>query len=362
MTSPYNLAPLKTPGFFHRLFGHMPKENSLIELNNLLAESKSIQDITVEDVYKIAENYKTNLLKKYRKELEMFYEDYLKHCLIDKSLSDQEVSDLNHLKHILDLQDNIIDKIHSNVIENIYKETVEEAINDGRLDPAEREFLEKLERELKLDAEIVNKIYSEVTSEYIHQYIQNIIQDQRLSDDEEKELESIAKSLGVNLTYDENTKQLLDQIRLYWLIENGEIPSVEPGINLQSGEKCYCIRDVEWFEHRTVTKRIRYSGPTYRLKIIKGLSWRIGDLGFQKITDDILAHIDSGRIYLTNKRLLFLGARKNTSINLSKILDFTPYKNGVDIQKDSGKSPFLKFEYGIEMFSMMLGRAISDLS
>lgn len=361
MPLPYTVQTLKEQSFFERLIGKNPPGNAFLELNNVLAESNKIQDVTVEKVCEIAEKYGINFNKKFSNALEGIYEDYLIFCLMDKTLSENEISDLAHLKHILQLKDEVIDKVHSSVAEKIYSESIDEAIKDSRIDPLEREFLVKLEMDLKIDEELARNIYTEKFTKYLNQTLDTMIVDQRLSEDEEKELESIAKSFGVELEFEEKTKRMLELYKLYWLIENGEIPTIDPGINLQRGEECYFMRDVEWHELRTITKGISYSGPMYSIKIFKGFYWRMGDLGVQRVTDDVFMHIDSGKLYLTNKRLIFQGTRKNTTINLSKILDFTPYKNGVDIQKDSGKSPFLKFDDGIDLFSMILARVIRDL-
>ena len=51
-----------------------------------------------------------------------------------------------------------------------------------------------------------------------------------------------------------------------------------------------------------------------------------------------------------------MGSRKNSTIRLSSVLDFMAYKNGVDIQKDRGKCPFLQFHKDIDLFAMLLGR------
>jgi hypothetical protein len=47
-------------------------------------------------------------------------------------------------------------------------------------------------------------------------------------------------------------------------------------------------------------------------------------------------------------------------ININKILDFSPFKNGVDLQKDSGKSPFLEFEENIDIFTLILLRLMRE--
>ena len=153
---------------------------------------------------------------------------------------------------------------------------------------------------------------------------------------------------------------MLDKHRLYWQIHNGNLPVVDAGINLQKSESCHFHTQIDWFETRTITKRISYSGPTMRIKIAKGLYWRAGNLAIKPTTEDVLAKIDSGDLYLTGKRIIFMGSRGNKTIALNKILNFEVYSNGIEIQKDSGKSPFFGFSDNIEIFSMLLGRIISN--
>ena len=41
-------------------------------------------------------------------------------------------------------------------------------------------------------------------------------------------------------------------------------------------------------------------------------------------------------------------------------IDFTPYRDGIDLQKDSGKSPFLAFEEGVDVFALILNRLLYE--
>lgn len=288
------------------------------------------------------------------------YRAYLKHCLADKSLSKEEVNALAHLKRIFQLNDRAVGSIHHEVGRAVYEEAVAGVIADGKLEEDEKAFLEKLKRELTLSDDIATRIYADLAKQFVQKVLESSIADQKLSPEEDTELRAIAKNLGVEIVLEDKTKALLDKYRLFWLVENGEIPTVPVEINLQRNERCYFVTNVDWHEHRTVTRRIRYGGPTYRLKIVKGLYWRMGDLAVQRVTEDVLEHIDSGRLFLPSKRLIFIGERKNTSIALSKILDFILYKNGVEIEKAAGKSPFLVFAYNLDVFAVILAKAIED--
>jgi hypothetical protein len=91
-----------------------------------------------------------------------------------------------------------------------------------------------------------------------------------------------------------------------------------------------------------------------RIKIAKGLYWRAGSIGVHKISQDVLSLIDSGTAFLTNKRIIFMGGKKNTNIALNKILDINPYSNGVEIHKATGKSPFIEISNNADIFCMIL--------
>ena len=56
-----------------------------------------------------------------------------------------------------------------------------------------------------------------------------------------------------------------------------------------------------------------------------------------------------------------MGNLGNKIIRLNKILDITPYKNGVDVQKETGRSPFLEFSENVDIFSMMLVRLMDEM-
>jgi len=358
---PFTIVPLRKPSFFQKLAKIQPKENALREINNLISKTQNIKNVSIEEIENIAFKYKVKIHKKFKNELQEMYHRFLKHCFKDKILSDDELEQLAHLKYLFNMDDKIINKIHKDISLEVFNESIDEAIADGKLDEHEKEFLDKLQTRLKLPDDIATNIYLKKATAYLETYLKSAISDERLSPDEDKELQTIAKNLGATLKFDEKTKDILDKYRLYWLIENGNLPIVDVDINLQKNEDCYFTANANWYEYRRVTRRVRYGGPTFRLKIAKGLYWRAGDLGVQAVSDDILTLIDTGLLYLTDKRIIFVGRKNTKTIRHPKVLDFTPYKNGVEILKDSGKSPFLEFEKGVDIFSMILGRVIREI-
>ena len=137
------------------------------------------------------------------------------------------------------------------------------------------------------------------------------IADQQLSPEEYEELRLLARNLRVSATMDSATQRTLGRYRLFWQIENSDAPEIDAGINLIRGERGFYRCDAAWHELKQVTRRFNYGGPTVRIKIMKGVYWQAGSLGVQ-------------------------------------------------IEKDAGASPSLETSADMELFGLLIGRAIRD--
>ncbi|MDR1997142.1 MAG: hypothetical protein LBQ83_02315 [Candidatus Margulisbacteria bacterium] len=351
---------LTRPSFLQKLFNIQPKNNALVEINNLFA-TKKLLDISLDDICEIATRYEVNINKAFKKQLLEFYRTYLEYCLRDKHLSDTELKELSHLKKILNLTDSTTKDTYNELTAKIYKSAVKDALADNRLSKEEKSMLEKIEKNLALPEEIAKKIYEESATAIVQKFFDNAVSDRKLSPDEEKEIEAISKNLGVNIIHDSATQETLDKYRLFWQIENGNLPIVKVDIALQRNEQCHFSVDAEWHEQRTVTQRINYSGVVMRAKIMKGVYYKIGSVSPQRVTEDVWRNIDSGKIYLTNKRIVFMGGRGNKTIPFKKILDFDVYSDGIQIQKDTGKSPLIQFSNNTgDICGAILGKLIIE--
>jgi len=184
------------------------------------------------------------------------------------------------------------------------------------------------------------------------------VSDRRISDEEEERLTAMAKNLGVTLKHDDQTQRLVDRFRLLARIESGELPSVAAPIKLQRGEVCHGMLTCTQHEIRQQTQSYRYSGPSASIKIMKGVRWRIGQVSVQRVTRDVMTQLDSGTLYITNKRLLFDGGKKNTLITLNKIVNFTVFSDGLRVEKDSGRDQYFVCDGDVEVLGAVLERVL----
>lgn len=355
----YHHKELENPSFFQRLLKAKLPQNFPIEVNNLLAKNKLLT-VTHADISEIANRYGGNILKKSSQGLSEIYSEYLNYCLIDKALSHKELEELKHLKEILSLTDNDVADLHNIIVSSIYKKGLKDVLADGKIEKSEEDFLSKLQQDLQLTQELANNLSMQVRSQFVKEFFENSISDERLSPSEEEQFDLICKNLNIKPDFDDKIKSQLNRFKLYWVIENGDIPEMNITLSLENGEKCYFHANCEWHEKRTVTQRINYSGPTASIRIMKGVRYRVGSIKPQRITSEEWKQIDVGTFYLTNRRIIFIGQSKSLNIKLQKILSFTPYSDGIELLKDAGRSPLIKFTDNLDIFALILSRLLNE--
>src|SRR5262245_2867499 len=96
-------------------------------------------------------------------------------------------------------------------------------------------------------------------------------------------------------------------------------------------ERVLCVLPgIDLLEPRAVRRsRSAYGGP--RIQVMKGLSFRFGVGTGQSENFGELRHIDSGKLMLTNKRLVFLGDRRTNSVELGDLIGVHAFADGIKV-------------------------------
>jgi hypothetical protein len=74
-----------------------------------------------------------------------------------------------------------------------------------------------------------------------------------------------------------------------------------------------------------------------------------------------MTQLDSGILYITSTRLLFDGAKKNTSIPFGKITNFTVFTDGLQVEKETGPDDYFLGTSDWELAGACLDGAASKL-
>ena len=120
----------------------------------------------------------------------------------------------------------------------------------------------------------------------------------------------------------------------------GKIPqrfkTVDPlPFNFQKSESLvWAFSNVKYYEKRT---RREYVGGSHgvSIRIAKGVYYRVGQFKGYPIEREEQVYVDTGILAVTTKHLYFYGKTKSFRVPYSKIVSFTPYSDGIGIQRDA---------------------------
>jgi len=348
---PFVHLPLKK-GFLSKIFH--AEENFYAELNNLFADAQTIREVTKKDIEQLLEKYGYNnflgrrVIKGKLKEIVKRYTEYL----VEREKIHEQKDELSYLLEVLSLTAKDV----SDIAEDALRRLLKLAVKDKKFDDTEKLEMKTIIEVFNIPEDKAKKIYAEVVKEALENYIIEATEDGDWSPEEEEILMNFAKEFNVDLSFDEKTKDMLERLRFAWKVQKGDIPPIDVNIKLQRGEKCYFTAPATLAEWRKEVISQSYSGPRISFKIAKGIYLSHGTYKRRREEREVLKEIDYGDVYLTNKRVIFLGSRKFLSLKFSKILDIKIYSDGVTLYKESGKPIVLLFdkaeEFGI-LFSAL---------
>ncbi len=236
-----------------------------------------------------------------------------------------------------------------------FKRELRRATADGVLTPLEIRALDAI----GVDQDFAQKTRKEqflALTAPIREEVQKTL---RLTPQQEEQLTEIGENLKVEVDFDDT----FVMCRELWRAENGEelrLTPTEADIILQKGEVCYFSQMATWAQLKTVMTRTGYSGFSTSVRIMKGVSYRVGNIAPRFAASEQLQSKDAGILYLTNRRLFFKGDKRSTSIALPRILAVEPYVDGIEVTKDRGTNDaFLMPRLSAEFCSMAVQQLLA---
>jgi len=122
-------------------------------------------------------------------------------------------------------------------------------------------------------------------------------------------------------------------------IMRGRLPILNTNkIFLKAGEQCHYI-DKAIYEKKTVKKRYVRRNNGYSVPgLFKGTRINIGG-GHTDVVDNVSYDTIRGILYITNKRIIFVGDQTGFDKKIGDLIALTPYSNCVELQfsKDNYK-------------------------
>jgi flavin-binding protein dodecin len=174
MSGPFESGPAARTGLGALLLGRRSRAATLRDVEALLADAPRITDVTRDQVRDVAVRHGVDL-DRLQAPLRDLYRRYLEFCLEDRAISEDEVTDLAHLRGVLHLGEETAAAIHEEVAYTVYGSAVDEVLSDNRLEPDEEGFLQRLRNDLGLDTDAANRALEEGRARARRRYLSTAV-------------------------------------------------------------------------------------------------------------------------------------------------------------------------------------------
>ena len=348
---------IQTTGFVAKLLGRRPRENAFVEIHNVVA-SLPIYHISEDAVLACLSHYGVTY-EEGKSRLLNIYSQVLEHFIKDLSISDDEVEQLRHLATIFRVTPDEVAEMHAAMVYPHYEKAVQAALEDHHLSEEENTALDTLSARLRIPEAAANELYKKHAIPIYNQAMNNALADKMLSPAEEAELARVAKSLKINIRFNEKSDAVLQRARRLWSIAQGELPILSVPINLQFNERCSAHVEALHYEPGRLTRGISYSGVSTSYSAF-GIRFRSGVVNTQRLSSETMLLRDSGTLYFTNRRFLFNGSSKSSSIYLGKIIGITFFSDGMRIEKETGKDQIFTFHGDMDMLRLTVDNLMAS--
>jgi hypothetical protein len=220
-----------------------------------------------------------------------------------------------------------------------FKKEIEEALASGVLSAEKLDYLKQRSDELGLTRQFLHDQRQQDFLRRTQPIINGIVASRRFSPDDEAKLKKLASDLHVTASFDHEYKQF----RTLWEYDNTgniSLTPVECSINLTKDEQCFFQALAKWKQLKTVREYKGYSGVAVSFRVAKGVRLYSGRSAPRYIQHEEMGLVSSGRLYISNKRLVFSGEKKSTTTTYSKVIDIKEYSDGLEIIKAIGRPDY----------------------
>jgi len=242
-----------------------------------------------------------------------------------------------------------------------YRGKLARFLSDSEISDEEKRELEAVAKEHGLSPDEIEKLQKAALSGVFSQ----ITADRRITEDERESLEVLLNHFGLQIRDIEFDQKAFNKYYALALIEKGVLPEIKDGncavnIVFKKGEILHFGAVAILRKLKRVTTRIRYGGLTSSIRIMKGVRYRVGSLGVETQSKEVLATEDEGVFYITNQRVGYLGNRKQFALPFGKIHSFELRAEGMYIFKEGKETPHIvtldDYEVPSAMVSFVLNR------
>ena len=336
---PFDTRPeIKPPSRAVRTFQTRAKRaaSCISVLESRLAQAEHVSSVTPADFRHlcdlfgvVAEDLKVPALSLYRR---------IASSVCRKGIDDRTKLELTQLRELLGLPADAWQSVHFGIAESSVEEVLR-AFAGTRADTgAFRERLLTVLRSFGLPDSAYNDFVLSRLVKWVAARVRSDMADGILDPREKASLDAMVDSLNIPISaLPDNLMEEIGVAIDEWDVRYGLLHPIDCGVRLQDGEVPVWKGAASLAARKSVRVGTAYAGPTVRVRIMSGLHLRAGIIAHAPLTTEALVVQDEGELLFTNKRILFVGRKRTTSVELDKILDFDAYTDGIEIHRESGQ-------------------------
>jgi len=181
-----------------------------------------------------------------------------------------------------------------------------------------------------------------------------LVQTLPFTEKDEHELYALRERLQLSNNDIGDISEKIDYAKRLTRFQSGQLPILKScDLILQKNEICHYSALVDLIEEK---RKSHYVGGSrgVSVRIVKGLSYRVGGFKGERVTEEYNEITDNGRLYITNKRVVFSGNKKSVAYPLKSIVVIQKFGNAIQFKKENEAKP--------KYFGINMDEAIEEIS
>lgn len=313
---PFQIQELEECGFISKLFGSKPAENGWKELNNLLAEAASVNELNANDIkgalkkwgVKFNDENMNQRSAIYRKLADVAYSEAL-------TKDDDIFAQLTKLAEFLELP------AHLAHLADKGAKTAAYFVRCRKLLSGEESLnIDQINELFGYDYEDGFSIRKQVFADYFNLKFEAISKAQRYTPDEEQSLRDDCEKLAIPYEFKNNITNALENYRNLWNAEHNPLGDVQQdAFPLNKGEVCHAYANCALCQNKVVEREDNYFELTRKFSIDETVAFKGEKIEHPKFKEEMVVIVELGHFFLTSQRIVFIGKKNAFNVMLRDI-------------------------------------------
>lgn len=231
--------------------------------------------------------------------------------------------------------------------------------SDGEISHEE----ERRIKELLMEAELTDKQQSQGFIQAYKKAYEHIMSDEVVTQQEHEALKRIQRLFNIPSDKISAELQVLDKHKVLRQIQSGILPTCHTNIILKKGEVAHFSYFADLIEERAVRGRYQGGSAGVSFRVAKGVSFRVGQSRGTYHSDREPVAVSSGKLTVTNKRIIFDGDKKGFNITIGQLLSYEVFDNSILVKPTRGNPRLVEFKdtsYDPDILDMGINSIVYD--